>query len=101
MEAYPDAVSGVAGASGVLHLDLYRLADPLELEQLGLEDHAPPAWFWLVEWPARGAGGLLPADLRLELAYAEPGRSAKLQARGAAGEHFINGLRELVPDHIK
>ena len=44
----------------VTHADLYRLADPGEVAELGLEE----AWtdgVLLVEWPER-AGGLLPAE---------------------------------------
>lgn len=51
----------------VLHLDLYRLADPEELYGLGVLDDAPPAAWWLVEWPERGAGVLPAPDLRLRL----------------------------------
>lgn len=67
----------------VLHMDLYRLADPWELEGLGLADDAPDAALWLVEWPQR-ADGLLPAaDLRIELATAaDGGRWVELIAAG-------------------
>jgi tRNA threonylcarbamoyladenosine biosynthesis protein TsaE len=47
----------------VLHLDLYRLRDPGELENLGLADYHRPGHLWLIEWPERGAGRLPPADL--------------------------------------
>ncbi|HUP92388.1 MAG TPA: tRNA (adenosine(37)-N6)-threonylcarbamoyltransferase complex ATPase subunit type 1 TsaE [Solimonas sp.] len=62
----------------VLHMDLYRLRDPLEIEQLGLGDYPPAQTLWLVEWPERG-GGLIPdADLLIELEAAGPGRRARL-----------------------
>lgn len=47
----------------VVHLDLYRLQDPDELENLGLSDYHRPGFLWLVEWPEKGAGRLPPADL--------------------------------------
>jgi tRNA threonylcarbamoyladenosine biosynthesis protein TsaE len=47
----------------VLHLDLYRLRDPEELENLGLADYHRPGHLWLVEWPERGSGRLPTADL--------------------------------------
>lgn len=47
------------------HLDLYRIADPGELEWLGLDALSDPAALVLVEWPERGAGALPAADLEL------------------------------------
>lgn len=47
----------------VIHLDLYRMVDPDELENLGLSDYHRPGHLWLVEWPERGVGRLPPADL--------------------------------------
>jgi hypothetical protein len=44
----------------VAHLDLYRLEEPEEIEELGLED-ALETGVALVEWPEKAAG-LLPAD---------------------------------------
>jgi tRNA threonylcarbamoyladenosine biosynthesis protein TsaE len=50
----------------VVHLDLYRLNDADELDNLGLADYHEPGFLWLVEWPERAAGHLPPADLRFE-----------------------------------
>jgi tRNA threonylcarbamoyladenosine biosynthesis protein TsaE len=47
-----------------VHLDLYRLLDPEELEHLGLPDYHRPGFLWLVEWPERGAGRLPEPDLQ-------------------------------------
>lgn len=47
----------------VVHLDLYRLTDPDELENLGLSDYHRPGFLWLIEWPERAAGRLPSADL--------------------------------------
>lgn len=44
----------------VTHADLYRLAEPAEVLELGL-DEAWDGGALLVEWPER-AGGLLPAE---------------------------------------
>jgi tRNA threonylcarbamoyladenosine biosynthesis protein TsaE len=50
----------------VVHLDLYRLNDPGELEHLGLADYHRPGFLWLIEWPEKGAGRLPVPDLRYE-----------------------------------
>jgi tRNA threonylcarbamoyladenosine biosynthesis protein TsaE len=49
-----------------VHLDLYRLVDPDELEHLGLADYHRPGFLWLVEWPERGVGRLPVPDLRFD-----------------------------------
>ncbi|HET6631580.1 MAG TPA: tRNA (adenosine(37)-N6)-threonylcarbamoyltransferase complex ATPase subunit type 1 TsaE [Rhodanobacteraceae bacterium] len=81
-----------AGELVAWHLDLYRIADPGELEWLGLDALADPAALVLVEWPERGAGALPAADLRLELAHAGTGRSARLVATSARGQSIVAGL---------
>jgi tRNA threonylcarbamoyladenosine biosynthesis protein TsaE len=57
----------------VVHLDLYRLNDPNELDNLGLADYYEPGCLWLVEWPERAAGRLPPADLRFEFSIGDGG----------------------------
>lgn len=61
-----------------LHLDLYRLADPAEVDFLGLFDYPPEQTLWLVEWPEKGAGYLPPADLCVSLEQESGGRLARL-----------------------
>ncbi len=82
-----------AGARPAWHLDLYRIADPGELEWLGLDALSDPAALVLVEWPERGRGALPPADLELHLAYADGGRSAVLQAITPRGARLLQRLR--------
>lgn len=68
----------------VWHLDLYRIADPGELEWLGLDAIDAPASLTLIEWPQRGAGRLPPPHLRVLLQQAGDGRIARLFATDAA-----------------
>lgn len=56
-----------------VHLDLYRLLDPEELEHLGLPDYHRPGFLWLVEWPERGEGRLPAADLQLQFSIGSDG----------------------------
>lgn len=66
------------GGRRILHLDLYRLNDPLELENLGLDEFSTQDTLWFVEWPDRGAP-LLPApDWRLQLTHEGEGRRIDL-----------------------
>jgi tRNA threonylcarbamoyladenosine biosynthesis protein TsaE len=78
-------------AFDVLHLDLYRLGDPEELECLGVREDAGRAVL-LVEWPQRGAGRLPPPDLVARLAPAGAGRSIALRAVTPHGEAALQRL---------
>ena len=63
-----------AGGFNILHLDLYRIEDPEELEYLALRDLFDARTVLLIEWPERGAGHLPDADLTLEFGENESGR---------------------------
>lgn len=65
----------------VIHLDLYRLADPGELDYLGLVDMLAPGSLVLVEWAARGGDRLPQADLLIRLDYDGEARKAECTAR--------------------
>jgi len=58
----------LAKASGlpVLHVDLYRIEDPAEVEELGLDD-ARESGALLIEWPSRLGDGLWPDSLILAI----------------------------------
>lgn len=53
-------------AGALWHFDLYRVADPRELDELGLED-ALADGISLIEWPDRLGPGLLPQALTLRI----------------------------------
>jgi tRNA threonylcarbamoyladenosine biosynthesis protein TsaE len=74
------------------HLDLYRIADPDELQWLGLDALSDPAALVLVEWPERGSGVLVGADIQLQLGYAGDGRQAKALPRSKRGQEFLARL---------
>ncbi|MEP7313504.1 MAG: tRNA (adenosine(37)-N6)-threonylcarbamoyltransferase complex ATPase subunit type 1 TsaE [Pseudomonadota bacterium] len=77
----------------VLHLDLYRLADAAELEQLGLRDYDSGHSLWLVEWPDKGRGGLPDCDARLLFAAGAAAHSVCVEARSPAGATWLARLR--------
>ena len=62
------------------HLDLYRVADPEELEYLGLAELSERAGLTLVEWPSKGADFLAPYDFELAFEYHGDGRKLTLKA---------------------
>ena len=79
----------------VYHLDLYRLADPEELEFLGLRDWLAEDAVLLVEWPGKGEGMLPQADVVVEIEYAGSARRVNLQPISDSGRQFIEKLADL------
>jgi len=75
-----------AGGVKVLHLDLYRIEDPEELEYLAIRDLFENDTVLLVEWPDRG-GSLLPAaDLTLRFFERSDTRCIRCVPATAAGK---------------
>ena len=68
-----------------LHLDLYRLNDPRELLNLGLDDYPTNASLWLVEWPERGANFLPPSQVSVRLTTQGAARRVELAWPAAWG----------------
>ena len=55
----------------VWHVDLYRIEQPSEIEELGLDSAAESVL--LVEWPERAGAGVWPEALRLTLDFGQDG----------------------------
>lgn len=85
VEQYALPAGGLA-----LHLDLYRIGNPGELEFLGLDP--AEARLWLVEWPERGQGALPPVDLDIALAVDGDGRRCRLDARTGVGREWLAAI---------
>jgi tRNA threonylcarbamoyladenosine biosynthesis protein TsaE len=76
----------------VLHVDLYRLRDPAELESLGLREWARPGCLWLIEWPERGGSRLPQADLTLTFAIGATTHDIDVRADSPLGEAWLARL---------
>lgn len=86
-------VESYALAQGpVHHFDLYRLADPDELEYIGIAEFFEPGALCLVEWPERGEGVLPVGDVRVWLRHVPAGREAELVADSAPGEDLLRAV---------
>jgi len=76
----------------VLHMDLYRIGDPGELEFLGIGDLLDDRTILLIEWPDRGDGWLPKPDFIFGFNYAGTGRSLRLQACTPRAQTLASGL---------
>ena len=74
------------------HLDLYRLADPEELEFLGLRDWLEGEALLLIEWPAMAEGIAPDADLEIIIDYAGSERDVTLRAVSAQGRQMVDQI---------
>lgn len=72
----------------VLHLDLYRIGDPGELEFLGVEDLLDEQTVLLIEWPDKGGAWVPRPDFILKFEYAGEGRVLHLTACTPLAQKF-------------
>jgi tRNA threonylcarbamoyladenosine biosynthesis protein TsaE len=95
VEHYPLGDRGMA-----LHLDLYRIAAPGELEFLALDD--ADVALWLVEWPDRGGDALPRPDLDVWLELDGDGRDVRLMGRSSAGRAWLDriGQKDVCVDFL-
>ncbi|WP_026959542.1 tRNA (adenosine(37)-N6)-threonylcarbamoyltransferase complex ATPase subunit type 1 TsaE [Aliagarivorans taiwanensis] len=80
------------GAWRVHHFDLYRLADPEELEFIGIRDYFADDCQCLVEWSERGLGFLPEADLIVTLSYQGEQRVAEVAAQSDIGREVVTRM---------
>lgn len=81
----------------VHHFDLYRLADPEELEFMGVRDYFDENTLSIIEWPEKGASYLAPADLMITLSF-DKVRLASIHAFSALGETILDETRQMLVD---
>lgn len=74
------------------HFDLYRLADPGELEYLGVQDLLDQQAILLVEWPERASGALPPPDITVQLKHQGNARILHFDALTNKGKSVLTRL---------
>lgn len=77
----------------IFHFDLYRLADPDELEYAGGRDYFNSRSICLLEWPEKAAGYLPQPDLTLSFSYRDSGRDVSIESASEQGANILARLR--------
>ena len=106
VHAHAFALGGTGPKVEVLHVDLYRLRQPAELDELGLEDGiqstlAAAGQVLLVEWFENARGRLGSPDLAFRLRHAKPGRLVELRAHSTPGGRILRLLREAAHPQLR
>ena len=83
----------------IAHFDLYRLAEPEELEYLGFCDYLNENTLCFIEWPERAEGILGGVGLTIQLEYDPGGRQLRLVASSDWGREVINILGRIQKNH--
>lgn len=73
----------------VYHFDLYRLADPEELEFMGIRDYMLERCICLIEWPKQAGKALPAADITIKLNYHDQQRDATIELSSAKGRLIV------------
>lgn len=76
-------------ALDIYHFDLYRLADPEELDYIGIRDYFHAGSACLIEWAERGVGILPACDLRIIMSVKGHGRECDIRAESNLGEQLL------------
>lgn len=76
----------------VYHFDLYRLADPEELEYMGIRDYFTPQSNCFIEWPEKGTGLLANADVTINIEYQGEQRRLTIISHTNLGQQLLTAL---------
>jgi tRNA threonylcarbamoyladenosine biosynthesis protein TsaE len=76
----------------VFHFDLYRLADPEELEFMGIRDYFHDQSLCLIEWPDKGWGLLPEADINMAIEVDYNQRVFSLSSNTEKGAKIVQAL---------
>jgi tRNA threonylcarbamoyladenosine biosynthesis protein TsaE len=79
----------------VYHFDLYRLADPEELEYMGIRDYFSDNCCCFIEWPEKGTGLLANADIIINMVYQDEHRGIDLRANSIRGDSVLQQLERI------
>lgn len=77
----PDANIKPLICRGVHHFDLYRIADPEELDYIGFEEYLADEFAVIIEWPELAGDRLTDIDIEVRLRHELNARQADIYGR--------------------
>lgn len=80
--------------SEVYHFDLYRLADPGELEYIGIDEYFGNNKLCLIEWPEKAIGYLPQHDLEITIDVLDEKRIIGVWSNSQSGENICTQLSQ-------
>ena len=78
----------------LLHLDLYRITHPEEIEAIGLREQIAWADVCLIEWPEKAAALLPSPDLSCYIAPFNEGRQLRFSAYSPQGQTILTKVEQ-------
>ena len=91
-----------AGVLGLHHFDLYRVADPEELDFIGFEEYLEDDRDVIVEWPELGGDRVCELDFYVFLSHVGERRQARLEAHSLRARKWLeNPLNENKFNYLK
>lgn len=89
VEPYETGPGETGGQRMCYHFDLYRLADPEELEFTGARDYFNQQSICLVEWPEKAEGFLPEPDCICRFSHHQSGRNLDVISLSDKGEKIM------------
>ena len=74
---------------GLHHFDLYRVADPEELDFIGFEEYFEDQCDVVIEWPELGGDRVIDIDFFIALNHHGEQRKARVEARSPAAVEWL------------
>lgn len=75
-----------------VHMDLYRLSTPEEVDYLALDEYENNARALLIEWPEKGAGHIPGADIAIHFNTQADGRLLKIEPVSVQAMHWVSSI---------
>ncbi len=79
----------------IIHMDLYRLSDPEELEYLAVREMLADDVLMFIEWPEKAEGFFRHIDLEIQIDYCLQGREIQYVSHSCWAKKVVKQLRSI------